>query len=154
MLIYGVLYYLMQNAVQQYFLNSSEAVVRRCSVKKVFLKISQNSQVFSCRFCRILKNTFFHKTPLEAASHSLIINRSHPGDTKIKKSPFSVKFIHRICSSKLNFPYNNWWWQFTCNEGWRDGRLCPSLYLVVIKYQVNTGRRTLNQIHDFVNYLL
>ena len=44
---------------------------RRCSVKKVFLKISQNSRentcardsflikVFSCEFCEISKNTFF-----------------------------------------------------------------------------------------------
>ena len=45
-----------------------EAVARRCSVKKVFLKISQNSQenkketlaqVFSCEFCEIFKNAFF-----------------------------------------------------------------------------------------------
>ena len=46
----------------------SEAVVQRCSVKKVFLEISQNSQVFSCEFCEISKNTFFHRTPLVAAS--------------------------------------------------------------------------------------
>ena len=62
-----------------------EAVVQRCSVKKVFLEISQNSQentcardsflinlslaqVFSCEFCEISKNTFFHRTPLMAAS--------------------------------------------------------------------------------------
>ena len=41
---------------------------RRCSVKKVFLEISQNSQentcaqvaqVFSCEFCEISKNKFF-----------------------------------------------------------------------------------------------
>ena len=56
------------------------AVARRCSVKKVFFKISQNSQgntcarvsllinfikkntlvqVFPCEFCEISKNTFF-----------------------------------------------------------------------------------------------
>ena len=68
-----------------------EAVLRRCSVKKVYLKISQNSQkntfagvsflikfqaeacrfikketpalVFSCKFCKIFKNTFFYRTP-------------------------------------------------------------------------------------------
>ena len=70
----------------------SEAVVRRCSVKKVFLEISQNSQenicvrasflikrnfsfiiyetlaqVFSCKFCEISKNTFFYITPRLAA---------------------------------------------------------------------------------------
>ena len=54
----------------------AEAVARRCSVKKVFLEISQNSQegcnfikkktltqVFSCEFCKISKNTFSYRTP-------------------------------------------------------------------------------------------
>ena len=74
-----------------------EAVVQLCSVKKVFLKISQNSQkntcvrvsffnkvaglrlatllkkkllaqVFSCENCEISKNTLLYKTPLVAAS--------------------------------------------------------------------------------------
>ena len=73
-----------------------EALVQRCSVKKVFLEISQNSQentrarvsflirlheeacnfikketlaqVFSCEFCDISKNTSFHRTPLVTAS--------------------------------------------------------------------------------------
>ena len=71
----------------------SEAVVRRYSVKTVFLKISQNSQenrnllfnkvagqacsfikkeilaqVLSCEFCDIFKNTFSYRKPLVAAS--------------------------------------------------------------------------------------
>ena len=77
----------------------TEAVVRRCSIKKVFLEISQNSQenicvreslnkvshlrpatlfkktlaqVFSCEFCEIYKSTFFHRAPLVAASEFLI----------------------------------------------------------------------------------
>ena len=69
-----------------------EAVVQRCSVKKVFLKISQNSQentyakgsfflffcnfikketlalVLSCEFCEIFKNNYFYRTPPMAAS--------------------------------------------------------------------------------------
>ena len=73
-----------------------EAVSRRCSVKKVFLEISQNSQkntcarvsfliklqteacnfikkatlgqVFSLEFCEIFKNTFSYRTPQVAAS--------------------------------------------------------------------------------------
>ena len=36
----------------------ADAAVRRCSVKKVFLKISQTKGVF-CEFCEIFKNTFF-----------------------------------------------------------------------------------------------
>ena len=62
---------------------NSEAVTRSCSFRKVFLKISQNSQentcaeslflyqkrntvaqVFSCEFCKIFKNTFFYRTRL------------------------------------------------------------------------------------------
>ena len=32
------------------------------------------AQVFSCEFCEIYKNTFFHKTPLVAASEQLSIS--------------------------------------------------------------------------------
>ena len=51
-----------------------EGIVRRCSVKKMFLEISKNSPentcalVFSCEFCEISKNTFYYRTPLVAAS--------------------------------------------------------------------------------------
>ena len=66
----------------------------RCSVKKLFLEISQNSQentcarasflikfsfikketlvqVFSCEFCEISKNTFSYRTPPVAAFETL-----------------------------------------------------------------------------------
>ena len=73
----------------------SEAVTRSCSVKKMFSEISQNpqestcarvsfliklqtsgnfikkealAQVFSCEFCDISKNTFFHRSPLVTES--------------------------------------------------------------------------------------
>ena len=36
-------------------------------MKKVFLEILENSQVFSCEFCEISKNIFFYRTPLVAA---------------------------------------------------------------------------------------
>ena len=73
-------------------MDMTEAVAQTCSVKKVFLEISQNSQentcarvsfliklqalgkketlaqVFSCVICEISKNTFFYGTPLVAAS--------------------------------------------------------------------------------------
>ena len=52
-----------------------EAVAQRCSGKKVFLEISQNlqknaslSQIFSCEFYEISKNTFFYRIPPVAAS--------------------------------------------------------------------------------------
>ena len=58
-----------------------EAAIRRCSVRKMFIEISQNSQentcsektltqVFFCEFCEISRNTFFHRTPLVAAPES------------------------------------------------------------------------------------
>ena len=75
----------------------AEAVVRRCSVKKVFLEISHNSQentsarfsflisyrakketlaqVFSYEFCENSKNTFYYRTSLVAASAVGIIYR-------------------------------------------------------------------------------
>ena len=77
-----------------------EEVTRRCSIKKVFLEISQNSQenncakvsflinlqasacnfikketlaeVFSCEFCEISKSTFFYKTPPVAAAKRIV----------------------------------------------------------------------------------
>ena len=56
--------------------NISEAVARRCSLKTVFLKMSQNSkesptQVFSCKFCEIFKNNFY-RTLQVAASNILL----------------------------------------------------------------------------------
>ena len=68
---------------------TSETDVRRCSVKKVFLEISQNpqenacatcnfikkealAQVFSREYCEISKNTFYYRTPLVAASGTYI----------------------------------------------------------------------------------
>ena len=80
---------------KQFFRNYSEAVTRRCSVKKV-LEISQNSQentcvrvsflkscrpqacnfikketlpqVFSCEFCEISNKTYSYRTPPGATS--------------------------------------------------------------------------------------
>ena len=69
------------------FKTITEAVAQKCSVKKVFLEISQNSQhlyqssqacifikketlaqVFSYEFCEISKNAFSYRTPSVAAS--------------------------------------------------------------------------------------
>ena len=56
---------------------SIEAVAPSCSVKKMFLEISQAcnfikkeilAQVFSCEFCESSKNTFSYRTPSLAAS--------------------------------------------------------------------------------------
>ena len=80
-------FYILSNTWATFEAKFTEAVVRRFSVKKVFLKISQNSQedtcarvsfliklqawvcnfikketlaqVFFCKFCKISKNTFY-----------------------------------------------------------------------------------------------
>ena len=59
--------------------HTTEAVGKRCSVKKVFLEISQNSEentcarVFSSEFYEISKNTFCYRTPLVAASDTNMV---------------------------------------------------------------------------------
>ena len=53
-------------------LNDTEAVVRRCSVKKVFLKIPQNSQENNCdRVSFLIKLQDFKRTVLVAASDAI-----------------------------------------------------------------------------------
>ena len=51
-----------------------EAVAERCSVKKVFLEISQNSKENICEFCEVSNNTFSYRAPLVAASVGTMIN--------------------------------------------------------------------------------
>ena len=57
---------------------SLEAVARRCSVKKVFLKFLQNpKEVYQKKesgTCEILNNSFFDRTSLFAASRLLFPN--------------------------------------------------------------------------------
>ena len=79
----------------------SEAVVRKCSVKKVFLEISQSSQentcawhytrpyvcnfiknealaqVFSCELRELFKNRFLYRTPL-AAGYTFFHSKLNP----------------------------------------------------------------------------
>ena len=66
--------------IEQGYLELPEAVVQRCSVKKVFLdnfiKKETLAQVLSCEFCEISKNTFFHRTHPAAASELLFISNS------------------------------------------------------------------------------
>ena len=75
-----------------------EAVAQRCSVKKVFLEILQNSeentcarvffltklqawgQVFFCEFCETSRNTFSYRTPPVVASGKI----NFGGDTCCK----------------------------------------------------------------------
>ena len=99
---------------------NSGVVVRRRSVKKVSLKILQNSQEstwfrvsfliklacsfikketlaqeFFCEFCEIFKKTFFYRTPLVAASGNQTTSfqkRAH-GDC-LRYSPVNIDFYY------------------------------------------------------------
>ena len=53
-----------------WYLCVTEAVAQRCSVKKAFLEISQNSQKSTCARVSFFnnKNIFFYRTPPVAAS--------------------------------------------------------------------------------------
>ena len=78
---------------------ATKAVVQRCSIKKVFLEISQNSrenisarvsflkscrpEVFSCEFSENSKNTFFLGTALVAASDSNWEIQESPGKNEL-----------------------------------------------------------------------
>ena len=95
-----------------------ETVVRRCSVKKVLLEISQNSQentcarvsflnfikketlaqVFSCKFFQNFKNNFFYRTPLEAASLNFI---HHTHDLLLVLTLVSLTF--KYVGTSFNF---------------------------------------------------
>ena len=78
-----------------------EAVAQRCSVKKVFtsfIKKETMTQVFSCKFCEISKNTFFHRTPLVAASSvyrvTLLFTQLIPKNAQI----YPVKHVDLVWS--------------------------------------------------------
>ena len=79
----------------------SKAVARRCSVKKVFLKILENlqenscmgeyvsaqGQMFSCQFCKIFKNTSFCRKLswlfllfIKLKARQLVSHNQHPLD--------------------------------------------------------------------------
>ena len=88
--------------------SSSETVAQRCSVKEVFLEISQNSQENTCawvsffkihrcfpvNFAKFLRIPFFNRTPVVAASGSSV----HNGLRKNKNSSW---YLHTI--RKKNF---------------------------------------------------
>ena len=111
---------------------TTEAVAQKCSVKKVFLEISQNSQenlcqspffnkvtglrpatllketlaqVFSCEFCENSKNIFLHKTSLVAASET----------SCSQKIVFTI-FLKKIILPMSNIYMYNVFNQFKCRN--------------------------------------
>ena len=80
-----------------WFISFTEAVVQRCSVKKVFacnfIKKETLTQAFSCEFCEISNNTFSYRTPLVAASgHAL---RAFP--TVMLLSSLKRSVLEEVC---------------------------------------------------------
>ena len=105
----------------------TEAVTDRCSIKQVFLEISQNSQenvcaritslikffikketlpqVFSCEFCEISKSNCSYRTPLVAASASTsILPVDKPTDNNsviTNYRPETVLDTSEICKTEM-----------------------------------------------------
>ena len=80
--------------------------VRRCSVKKVFLKFLQNLLeqpcrnlfLFSCEVFEIFKNIYFYRPPLVAVSVFL----TKIGLSLHKKMKFSIKVFFGKCDQTRN----------------------------------------------------
>ena len=117
---------------------SREAFVRRRSVKKVFLKISQNSQeksstrvsfkiklqtwglqlylketlaqVFSCECCKIFMNTFFYRTLLVSASESSEVRQSRK--TLISDFPVFWVLVPKIYFCRIDWEQGCVPWNF------------------------------------------
>ena len=56
-----------------YFYDETRSSRKSCSMKKLFLKISQYSQAFSCKYCKIFKNTSLEEDLRTAASDQKLI---------------------------------------------------------------------------------
>ena len=113
----------------------TETVARRCSVKKVFLEISQHSQestcarvsfliklqawglqlclqVFSCEFCEISKNAFSYRTPPR-----VLLYKTTCIDTGTDTAPKKTRLFVWRCSIKktilensVKFKETDLWW--------------------------------------------
>ena len=95
---------------------NTEAVTQTCSVKKVFLEISENSQENTCTRVSFLikfqtqarpvnfEKTFFHRTPPVAASINSISLRdlSHNQLMKLVKN---TRFHNQIAFTELNYHF-------------------------------------------------
>ena len=95
----------------------TQSDVQKCSVKKVFLEVSQNSQedtwgcnfikketlaqVFSCEFCKISKNTFLYRTPpVTASSYFEVHLRTAASERKFTWTFFSQDVFSKIKQKK------------------------------------------------------
>ena len=124
---------------------STEAVFLRCSVKKLFLETSQNSQentclepqtcnfikketleqVFSCKFCEISKNTFSYKTPpgllLEfAVTYSLIKLKNSQILIKTQLTSFVGDWVSLFKRLHYKLVFRNWFKYSNHVQTWRS----------------------------------
>ena len=89
----------------------TEAVVRRCSVRKVpacnFIKKETLAQASSYEFCEISKNTFCHWIPLVAASDETKRSECICADLNVSnKSTQTQNHIYNTEQSKQTSPGN------------------------------------------------
>ena len=117
-------YDLKSNGRYIFFMNSTEAFAQRCSVKKLFLEILQNSQentcvrvsffiklqaytcnvfkketlaqVFPSEFCENFKNTYFYRTTLVATSDCSIKLWFSSQEFKFKAIFTFTKHVHAM----------------------------------------------------------
>ena len=116
---------------------------RRCSVKKVFLEILQNSQ--KNKFCKISKDTFSYRTPLVATSGTSPLN----GDTSFK----CWSFLFNIAKSEKCFITLNIWnmqWTFpSINYNITCNRLSRNLKMNAKRFISYTAQKMKFSIKDF-----
>ena len=70
----------------------SESLFKKVARPATFLKRDSNTQVFSCEYCTIFKNSFFYGTLLVAASKFL----TELAENNCEKNHFSVEFFSEI----------------------------------------------------------
>ena len=69
----------------------SESVFDKVAGLQFFQKETP-TQVFSCEYCEIFKDSFFNRTPLIAASGFL----TKPAENKGEENHFSVEFFSEV----------------------------------------------------------
>ena len=91
----------------------TEEVAQKCSVKKVFLKVSQNSQENACASVsflnkvagQIFENIFFYRTPQVAASiirSATATTNFYTATTNIQIDPLRITGLFLYTASKVS----------------------------------------------------
>ena len=80
----------------------SESLFKKVARPATFLKRDSNTQVFSCEYCTIFKNSFFYRTLLVAASKFL----TELAENNCEKNHFSVVFLRNFLQIFLSLSCN------------------------------------------------